>query len=101
MYSVLVSYLYHFPKVPQPLKIAPLIRDEMLKASVTAVRGKVFWQLGAKEYHKGTQQNKPHTRDLLGGKNSGDPPGCLCLGEKNQRTGQSTGFIQGFLGVEG
>ena len=41
MYSVLVSYLYHFPKVPQPLKIAPLIRDEMLKASVTAVRGTI------------------------------------------------------------
>jgi hypothetical protein len=83
MYSVLVSYLYHFPKVPQPLKIAPLIRDEMLKASVTAVRGKVFWQLGAKEYHKGTQQNKPHTRDLLG---ETQEAVSLLSGKKQQRT---------------
>ena len=34
--------------------------------SVTALRGKVSWQLGAKEYHKVTPHNKPHTRDLLG-----------------------------------
>lgn len=68
--------------------------------SVTALKGKVSWKLGARKYHKVTIYNKPQTRDLLGGKNSGDPSGCLCLGEKNQRTGQSTGFIQGFLGVE-
>jgi hypothetical protein len=34
--------------------------------SVTALRGKESWQLGAKEYPKVTPQNKTHTRDLLG-----------------------------------
>lgn len=26
----------------------------------------IAWQLGAKQYHKGTPGNKPHTRDFLG-----------------------------------
>lgn len=46
---------FHFPKVPQPLTIAPLLRDEILNASVPVLRGK--------EYHEVTQHNKPQTRD--------------------------------------
>ena len=35
--------------------------------SVAALKGKVSWQLGTKQYHLVTLYNKPHTRDLLGG----------------------------------
>lgn len=44
--------------------------------SVTVLKGKVSWKLGAMEYYKVTAHNKPQTGDLLGGKNSED--GCLC-----------------------
>lgn len=55
--------------------------------SVTALKGKVSWKLGARKYHKVTIYNKPQTRDLLGGKNS--EGGCIS-GEKQQRTEQKT-----------
>lgn len=34
--------------------------------SVTALRGKVSWQSGTKEYHVVTPNSKPHSRDVLG-----------------------------------
>lgn len=37
----------------------------------TALRGKVSWLLGVKEYHKVILYNKPHRRHLLGEKNPG------------------------------
>lgn len=46
---------------------------------VTALKGKISWQLGGKEYHKVTLYNKPHPRDLWGKTQEGD---CLCSGEK-------------------
>ena len=43
--------------------------------------------------------NKPHRRDSLGRKSPGR--GCLCWGEKHQRSRQKTGFIYVcFLGAE-
>lgn len=41
-------------------------RNSVTGVSVTALRGKVSWQLGATEYHKVKMHNNPHTRDLLG-----------------------------------
>jgi len=38
--------------------------------SVTALLGKVSWQLGAKVYNQVTLHNKCHTRDVLRGGNS-------------------------------
>ena len=46
------------------------------------------WQFGAKEYHKVTLCNKPHTGDLLGGKKPR-----RVTGKKLQRTDQNTEFI--------
>lgn len=34
--------------------------------SFTALKGKIFWSSGTKEYYKVTQHNKLHTRDSLG-----------------------------------
>ena len=62
--------------------------------SVIVKKGKVSWQLGAKEYHKVTLHNKVHTRDLLIGKNTG---GWLPQGKVQQRIEQEAGFTQSFL----
>lgn len=61
---------------------------------VTAQKGKVSWHLGAKDYHQVTPHKKPHMRDLLGKIQEG---GYLCSVEKQQRTEQEAGFIEGFL----
>lgn len=58
--------------------------------SVVALRGKISWQLGAKEYHKVTPHNKLHTRDLLG---KTQERGCLGLGKNQQGAEQEAGFI--------
>lgn len=39
--------------------------------SVRVLRGKMSWQLRPKDYHKVTQHNKTHTRDLLERMNPG------------------------------
>jgi hypothetical protein len=44
----------------------------------------VHWKPWAKEYHKVTLHNKPHTKDLLG---EPQEDGCLWLGEKQQEIG--------------
>lgn len=62
-------------------------------ANVTALRGKLSWQSGAKEYHKVTLHNKPHTRDLLEKIQDG---GLLCSDKKQQINEQEDGFIKGF-----
>jgi hypothetical protein len=59
--------------------------------SVTALRGKVSWQLGAKEYHKVTQHNKSQTRDLLG--KTQESRGHIHSREKQQISEQEAGFI--------
>lgn len=38
---------------------------------VTVLRGKISWQSGTKKGHEATPHNKVHSRDFLGGKNSG------------------------------
>jgi hypothetical protein len=57
--------------------------------SVANVKGKLSWQTGAREYHKVTPHNKPHTRDLLRKIQEG---GCLCSGKKQQGTEQGAGL---------
>lgn len=68
------------------------------------LRGKASWQSGAKQQHKVTLHNKPHTRDLLGKTKEG---GCLCSGKKQEVTEQKARFVgegrvfQGGLGFGG
>lgn len=62
------------------------------REGVTALLWEASCQSGAKAYHKVTLYSKPHTRDLLGGKKF-PKGGCLCLGEKQQRTEQKEDFI--------
>ena len=45
--------------------------DGFPNASITALKGKASWQSGAKDTTKVTPHNKPHIRDLLGGRNLG------------------------------
>lgn len=49
------------------------------KASPVARGRKVSWQSGAREYHRVTPYNQPHTRDLSVETKEG---GCLCSDEK-------------------
>ena len=68
--------------------------------SVTALLQKISWQLGAKEYNKVTSHHRPHTRDLLGGKNPGRwlPPSAQ---ERSRELGKMQGLYMEFLGSEG
>jgi len=56
---------------------------------VGALKGQVSWQSGAMGYHQVTPHSKPRTRDLLRKVQGG---GCLCSGEKQQRTMQEAGL---------
>lgn len=58
----------------------------MRNVSVTALKGKVSLQLGAKEHQKVTVHNKPHTRALLRKIQQGAR---LCSGEEQQRRKQA------------
>lgn len=61
---------------------------------VIALRGKVSWQSGTKEYHKATTQDKPH---LMGGEN---PRGSLpLLGRDTVRNRAEGRLYIGFLEV--
>lgn len=64
--------------------------------SVTTLKEKVSWQLGAKQCHKVTPHNKPQTTDLLG---ETQKEACLSSVEKQRGTGQKTGLYKVFRGV--
>lgn len=72
------------------------------RTSVALLKGTVTWLSGDKEYHEVTLHNQPHRRVLLGEIQDCD----YCLGERQQRTEQETGFIKcravrGCLELEG
>lgn len=64
--------------------------------SVTTLKEKVSWQVGAKQCHKVTPHNKPQTTDLLG---ETQKEACLSSVEKQRGTGQKTGLYKVFRGV--
>lgn len=63
--------------------------------SATALKGKVSWELGARDYHKVTPHNRLHTRDLLVKTRES---GCLCSGEEQQRIEQEADYMLDSLG---
>jgi hypothetical protein len=72
----------------------------MVLVSDTACIGQVSCLSGAKEYNKVTSHHRPHTRDLLGGKNPGRwlPPSAQ---ERSRELGKMQGLYMEFLGSEG
>lgn len=84
--------------VPSPNSMAfwlllyTYILDTHILFKCFSSEGKVSQQLRAKDYHKATPNNKPHTH-LFGGEN----PKCFCSVKKEQRTEQKKGFVKHFL----
>ena len=80
------------------LELRPDWPKEGLSRSIMALMRKVSWQPDAKKYHKVTLWNKPHTKDILGGKS---PEGWLLLlrWEATENWAEDRIYI-GFLGSE-
>lgn len=72
--------------------------------SVAALKGKVFWQLGAKEYHKVTLHYKPHKRclgkDTKGGRKQSRRQAFYCISCGDGAFQDGLGWV-GFCGFCG